>query len=268
MFAALHYKDFRLLWYGSVMAGVGRWTMMVGQAWLVFVLTQSALWVGITTFAIMLPYLFGPILGGPMADRFDRRRLLMTTYLVGCGSVAALAVLAITDLVEPWHVIALGFVGGLARSVEFPGTQSLIPNLVPRANLLNGIALQGVANQGTRLIGPAVAAPLLATSNASGAFVVAAAAYLLAVFWAWRIHTPSRGQAEPVTAGAIQLSTGAWLSVQPLHGCYHNHPGGFPLFADHVFRVDIAFIYRRNVQGWRFSLQLPGHGGGRRCRGG
>jgi len=194
-FAALHHRDYRYLWTGSTFAGMAIWAMIVARGWLVFHLSDSSsLMVGVVTFAAMIPFIFVTPLGGLLADCFDRRRLVALSYAVNLIQALLLAILVVTNLVQVWHAIAFAVISGVTRAVMMPSLQALVPNLVPREDLLNAVALSGVAMHGSRVGGPGLAAPLLATVGVGGAFLLGVVFYAVGIFLVLRVQTVSRGE--------------------------------------------------------------------------
>lgn len=190
IFASLRHRDYRMLWLGNIMAGGSQWAMMVGRAWLVFDLSDSALSVAFVTFSAFFGSFIMVPLGGVLADRFDRRNLLIYSMLVPCLVNIVLAVITLTEVVMVWHVVALSFAANLTRSVGIPANRALIPNLVPKDDLLNAVALSNVALRGPRLVGPLMAAPLLATTGVEGVFIAAATFYALSALQLLRVRRP------------------------------------------------------------------------------
>ena len=140
-FAALRHRDFRSTWLANMFSGGGERTFIVASTWLVLQKSDSSGWVGIVTFSSMLPFLVVSPIGGLMADRFDRRNLALVMYAASSINMAALAALALADSVQLWHVATLAFSGGVIMTVREPTIDALIPNQVPREDLLNAISL-------------------------------------------------------------------------------------------------------------------------------
>ena len=182
-----------------MLSGAGMWTFIVAAAWLVLEDSDSSGWVGIVTFASMLPFLLVSPIGGLMADRFDRRTLVLLTLILSAINVAVLAALSMADAVMMWHVATLAFVGGVFRATQEPSVQALIPNQVPREDLLNAIALNGATRQGARFFGLLLAAPLLALDfvGISGVLVLSAAFHGIAALEMARVRTASSGDIRP-----------------------------------------------------------------------
>ena len=179
---------------------------MLARAWLVFELTGSSLAVGVVTFAGMVQFiLVGPI-AGAVADRVDRRRLALIAVLLMMISTSGLAALALAGVVQVWHVVVLAIVHGMAMAIAQPAVQALLPNLVPAEHLLNAVALSGISQHGSRIVGPLFGGILLVTLGAGVAFVFAALILILALYQLLRIQHHPGPLAESREAN---LSTGA-----------------------------------------------------------
>ncbi len=180
-FPALRSADYRLLFVNGFFSTGARWTQVLGWSWLIHELTGSTTAVGVVTFASFVPFIFiGPV-AGALADRIDRRGLLIWATLVGVAAAAALAAVTLSGVVQAWHVIVLALVSGCAQASSVPARQALIANTVPQEHLLNAVALSGVTQQGSRIVGPLFGAALLATLGAGAVFMLATV--LLGVGW-------------------------------------------------------------------------------------
>ena len=202
--AALQYRDFRLIMLGSLGGQSAYWALIVARGVLVLEMTDSAALVGVTTFAAMVPRFLMPPFAGYLADRFDRRTVLGIAYILQTINVVLLAALAFAGLLEVWSLVALSLINGSFRAFQMTATQALIPNLVPRENLLNAIALNQVSLQGARLVGPALIAPALLASGTSAAFLACAALYVISIGAVIAVHTRSSGA---LTKGAGMLTS-------------------------------------------------------------
>ncbi len=214
-FASLHHRDYRYLWTGSTFAGMGVWAMIVARGWLAFNLSDSSsLMVGVVTFAAMIPLVIAAPLGGLLADRFDRRKMISLGYAVNLVQALLLAVLIAFDAVQVWHVVVFAFISGSVRAVIMPSMQALVPNLVPRRDLLNAVALSGIAMHGSRIGGPGLAAPLLATVGVGGAFLLSVFFYAAGIFFVLRVHTVSRGEVRSEQGMVRNLTEGLVYSYR------------------------------------------------------
>jgi len=193
---ALQYRDFRTLWTANLLAGASAWALIVARGWLAYDLTGSSLWVGLVTFMAMAPRVFATPAIGFIADRFDRQTVLSWTYGLNLAHNVALAVLFTMGMAGPWALVVLALINGTLRTSQQTTTQSLVPNLVPRENLLNALALNEATQQGSRLLGPAAIAPLLFLLNIEAALWLCSGFYLLGLIQTLRINTRSRGNID------------------------------------------------------------------------
>jgi MFS family permease len=153
-FGALRHRDFALLWSGSVISNVGNWMQQIAQAWLIYDLTGSALLVGLNGLIRTLPFLGMSLYAGTVADRVDRRRLYLLAEIGMLTVCLGLAVLVATGNVHVWHIYAASVLNALVGAFEIPSQQALLPQLVPRADLMNAISLNSLVRKGSQVIGP------------------------------------------------------------------------------------------------------------------
>ncbi len=168
--AAFTFRDFRILWLGAFASTVGTWTQRVAQNWLVLTLTGSAFYLGLDSFLGELPILLFTLIGGVIADRHDRRHLLIGSQYVQMASAFVLAALVYFDVVQVWHILALSFMSGCGQAFGGPAYQSLIPALVPKDHLPNAIALNSIQFNLARVIGPLIAGAALVTLGFAACF--------------------------------------------------------------------------------------------------
>ncbi len=177
-------------------AGAAAWALIVARGWLVWAETDSPVWVGVVTFAAMAPRVLVTPFTGYLSDRFDRRVVVAAMFAINTVHNVVLGVLVLADIAPIWALVLLAFVNGSARAAMMPASQALIPNLVPRRLLLNGIALNQAAGHGSRLVGPAAIAPLLATLGVEAAFFLCSGLYLVGFVQVLRIRTASTGRID------------------------------------------------------------------------
>jgi len=187
-FESLHHRNYRLLWIGSLISSSGDWMDQVALNWLVYELTGSAFSLGLLNLCRLVPILVFTLIGGVVADRFERRRLLFVTQTVAMLLAFALAILVSTGII--YRDTQAGFVmvlivaigRGMMLSFNQPARQSLISDLVPKELLTNAIALNSATMNLTRVIGPAIGGLLIASVGSAGAFYFNGASFL-AVLW-------------------------------------------------------------------------------------
>jgi MFS family permease len=200
---ALRHRDFRLLWVGLFVSAVGTWMQIVAQALLVLHLTGgSPLALGTVSLAQAAAFfLFAPV-GGAIADRFDKRRLLIVTQSFLLLLAAGLGALTLLGLVRLWMVVATAFCSGAMLSFDQPARASLIPSLVPPADLMNAVSLQSIIFSGAATFGPALAGVMVATIGYAGNFFLNAASYMAVMVALVRLRHavvgPARGVREPL----------------------------------------------------------------------
>jgi MFS family permease len=168
--AAFHYRDFRILWFGAFTSTVGNWMQQVAQSWLVFELTNSEFYLGLDYFFGQLPILLLTLIGGVVADRHDRRHVLLGSQVVQMGTAFTLATLVLIDRVHVAEILLLSFVAGLGQAFGGPAYQALIPSLVQKKDLPNAIALNSIQFNLARVFGPLLAGATLAAWGSAACF--------------------------------------------------------------------------------------------------
>lgn len=199
---ALRHRDFRLLWVGLFVSAVGTWMQIVAQALLVLHLTGgSALALGTVSLAQAAAFfLFAPA-GGAVADRFDKRRLLLYTQTFLLLLAAGLGALTLAGLARLWIIVVIAFCGGAALSFDQPARASLIPSLVPPGDLMNAVSLQSIIFSGASTFGPALAGVMVAIIGYGGNFLLNAASFLAVIVALARLQITGqavRGVREPL----------------------------------------------------------------------
>ena len=182
-FAAFIYRDFRVLWFGAFASTVGTWMQKVAQNWLILDLTatQSAFYLGLDDFLGQLPILLLTLIGGVIADRHDRRRLLLSSQYVQMATALSLAALVFWGQVTIWHILTLSFIAGLAQAFGGPAYQSLVPTLVDKKDLPNAIALNSIQFNLARVFGPLLAGVTLAVFGSALCFALNGVSFLVVI---------------------------------------------------------------------------------------
>lgn len=188
-FVALEHREFRLLFLSSVVSGIGGQLQQVSNMWQIYDLTGSALHLGFTGLARAIPIILFSLAGGVIADRVDRRKIIVFTQASNGGFAVTLGVLSAMGLAQVWHIYAVVFLNAMLMSVSAPARRALIANLVPRHHLVNAMALNTTLHQIDRIIAPAIAGILIAvfglavtySTNGVAHFVTAAALGMIAL---------------------------------------------------------------------------------------
>lgn len=160
-FSALRHRNFRLFWTGQLISFTGTWVQYVAQGWLVLKLTDSPFYLGLVGAAGSLPVLLFTLIGGVVADRVQKRIIIILTQIFSMILSFLLAVLTSMDAVMVWHILLLATLFGIVNAFDIPARQSFQIEMVGREDLLNAIALNSAAFNAARIIGPAVAGLLI-----------------------------------------------------------------------------------------------------------
>lgn len=178
VFKAFSYRDFRLMWFGACISSVGTWMQIVAQSWLIYRLSHSAFLLALDQFLGGIPIFLFSLIGGVVADRVERRRILLGSQYVQLATSGLLAILVATGVVHIWHILCLSFVSGLAQAFGGPAYQALIPTLVKREDMPNAIALNSIQFNMAVTIGPALAGQALARIGETWCFGLNAASFV------------------------------------------------------------------------------------------
>ena len=180
-FRAFRYRDFRVLWLGAFTSTTGNLMQQVAQSWLILQLTGLSFYLGLTSFLAQLPLVLFSVIGGVLADRVDRRKILLFSQAVQMMTAFVLTALIFFDLIEIWHFLVLVFVAGLGQAFGGPAYQALIPGLVKRQDVPNAIALNSIQFNLARVAGPMLAAVVMATLGAVVCFALNGLSFLAVI---------------------------------------------------------------------------------------
>ncbi|GIV97727.1 MAG: MFS transporter [Herpetosiphonaceae bacterium] len=202
-FRALRHRNYRLLWFGQLVSLVGTWMQSLAQQWLVYKLTGQAFNLGLVSAMMFLPVLILAPFAGVLADRVDKRRLIVATQMTAMAQAFVLAALAFSGLIQFWHILAMAAVLGIINAIDMPARQSFVPEVVEdHEDLMNAIALNSMVFNGARAIGPAVAGILVGAVGEAWAFTVNGASYLAVISGLLLMRMPPREQKEDRTTSA------------------------------------------------------------------
>jgi len=178
---ALRHRDFRVFFAGQAVALVGSWMQQVAQAWLVLSLTNSPLRLGLVDSLNFLPILLFALVGGAVADRLPKRRLLVLTQSLLFCQTATLALLIVSGRVRYWHICVLALVWGIANTIDLPVRQAFVVELAGRADVTSAVALNSAAFNVARIVGPAAAGLLIARAGVAPAYFINAGAFVVVI---------------------------------------------------------------------------------------
>ncbi len=203
-FTAMRYPAYRLWWISSATVMLNQFTTIVAISWLVLELTDSVRWVSFSVFAFGLPAFLLLLPAGLLADRWDRRKLLLAAQLVALSNVLVLAIVVSTDLISPELTLLFAAVSGSTVAVSQPARQSMIPLLLPAELRLNGIVLGSLSQNLSQLTGPAIATFLIATIAISAAFYALAVLLSVGVIVLMFLRLPPKDPSEEAAPRRFQ----------------------------------------------------------------
>jgi MFS family permease len=263
-FRSLRNRNYRLFFSGQIVSLTGTWMQSVGQAWLILELTHSALALGFTAALQFLPMLVLGPWGGLIADRVDKRKLLMGTQAAAATLALILGVLTVTHHVHPWVVYLMASLLGLVNVVDMPGRQSFVMEMVGPRDVTNAVSLNSVVVNGARIVGPAVAGLLIATVGIGLCFLANAVSYMAVIVALVAMRPAELRRDAPMARAKGQLREGfryVWgnpelrdplLMMLVVGTLAYNFSVVLPLVAKDVFHRG-ALEY-----GWLFSLMGAG----------
>ena len=204
-FRALHNRDYSLLWTGQFGHSAALWVEAIARSWLIWELTGSATLLATVSLLRAVPMLFFGLVGGVLADRFDKRKILIACQTTTLVNYLIIATLIATGVVQVWHVLLSAFVMGCSMSFNQPARTSLIPSLVKEDELHSAVALNAAAMNVMRVVGPGLAGLLIAPIGVSGVYYISAGVYVLTLVTTIIMRVPA------VTARAERTSLHADL---------------------------------------------------------
>jgi len=181
MFSSLKVRDFRIYWLGMLVSLVGSWIQITAQSWLIFNLTRSAFLLGVVGFLSSIPVFFLSLFGGLLADRKNKKNILIWTQAAFMVLAFVLAVLTQLKLITPGQIMLIAFLNGIVMAFDAPSRQAVVAELVDSRHLMNAIALNSAAFNSARMIGPALAGVLVAIVGMSGCFYVNGISFLAVI---------------------------------------------------------------------------------------
>jgi MFS family permease len=195
------YRGFRLLWIGAFLSSVGTWIQDVALSWLIQTRMRDPFYLGLRSFMQELPLLSFMLIGGALADRIDRRRVLLGSQIFQMSMAALLGILYVTGRLGILAILGVAFVTGLAQSQSAPTYQAVITSLVPRERIPNAVALNSLQFNLSRAIGPVVAGLLLAHVGTGACFAANALSFVAVILALWTIDLPPLAAAKPESLG-------------------------------------------------------------------
>ncbi len=178
MFRAFKHRNYRYFFSGQLLSLIGTWMQSIAQAWLVYRLTDSTVLLGLIAFSGQIPVFLFATIGGAIADRYNRQRILQTTQTISMILATILTILTFTGTIEVWHIFMLAALSGINNAFDIPTRQAFIVDITRREDLTNAIALNSSMFNGARIVGPAIAGLLVASVGEAWCFAVNAVSYI------------------------------------------------------------------------------------------
>jgi MFS family permease len=216
-FRSLHNRNYRLFFSGQLVSVVGTWMQTVAQSWLVLTLTHSGLALGLTAALQFLPMLLFGVWGGLVADRFDKRRVLIGTQVAAGVLALVLWALVTTGAVALWMVYVLALLLGAVSVVDMPTRQAFVTEMVGAEEVPNAVGLNSAVFNTGRLAGPAVAGLLIASVGVGVCFLINAVSYVAVIGGLRAMRAEDLHRQAPVVAGPGQVRAGlryVWSTPQ------------------------------------------------------
>ena len=238
--SALRHRTYRLYWFGQLSSVLAQNMEGVAQGWLVLELTDSPLLLGLTGLTFATPTIALTLLGGVIADRADRRRIMILSQSASALNFFLLATLILFGWIALWHVMALAFLSGCVRAFDRPSRMALLPQMVPKEDIANAIAVGGTIWQLNRLVGPALAGMLIYLIGIGPTYYFCFGSSLIAVFLWLGIRLTAQSTA-PSSGGVLQ----------------HMAEGLNFIRKNEIYFMFIAMIFFNSAFGMSYLILMP-----------
>jgi MFS family permease len=192
----LRNAPFRRYIIGSLISDTGSWMQVMAQGWVMATLTSKAIWLGTANLAAGLPMLLLTMVGGAAADRFDKRKILLITQFVQIGIACGIGFLVLKGQIEIWQILAFAALLGISNSFEMPTQSALVPELVGRSEIQNGISIDRSIFHGSRVLGPTIGGYLVNWLGTASAFFANALSFVALIVAILSLPSRPKGTAE------------------------------------------------------------------------
>src|SRR5436305_13347025 len=187
---------FRRYIIGSAISDTGTWMQVMAQGYVMSTLTNKAIWLGMANLAAGLPMLLLTMVGGAAADRFDKRKILLITQFVQIGIACSIGFLILKGEIEIWQILVFAALLGISNSFEMPTQSALVPELVGRSEIQNGISIDRSVFHGSRVLGPTIGGYLVDWLGTASAFFANALSFVALIIAILSLPPRIRGTAE------------------------------------------------------------------------
>ena len=241
-FAALKHRNFRLFFVGQLVSLTGSWIQNTAQGWLVYQMTGSKVLLGTVAAVGSLPMLLLSVWGGSVADRHPKRTVVFFTQTAMMLNAFMFAALVWSGRIQPWHILVLAAMGGVAMAFDMPARQAFMVEMTSREDLMNAVSLNSSIVNGSRVIGPAVAGFLMAKVGMTWCFLLNGLSFIAVIAGLLMMRLPKFvPPAEPASMGRHVLE-------------------GFAYVAGHRrLRTLLVLFGVVGIFGWSYSVLLPAY---------
>jgi MFS family permease len=246
-FPAFRHRNYRLFWFGQLVSRTGTWMQSTGQAWLVLTLTHSAWQLSLVGALQALPLLLFSLMGGVLADRWPKRRVLLCTQGAAMAQALVFWLLIVSGSIQVWQIYVLALLLGLSNSLGWPVSQAFTVELVGRADLPNAVALNASFTNLTRMVGPGLGGIILAAGGSGTLFLLNALSFL-AILGALALISSGDLQAQAQVSAAGAGRQTSWQSLREALG----YVGGMPSLLLVIGAVGLVLFFGSN-----FTIVLP-----------
>jgi MFS family permease len=205
--SALAVPAYRRYWAGMLVSNIGSWLQLVAQGWLILALTGSPAYLGLYGLLRSIPTLTITLVGGAVADRVDRRRILLVTQSLAALLALLLGILDLTGTIRPWHILAIAFATATVMAFDNPARQAMVPGLVGNDRVASAVGLNSAAWNAAAVIGPSLAGLLVAAAGTGWAFVLNGVSYLPVLWAVWTI-APAPPERTSTTSLLVHVRVG------------------------------------------------------------
>jgi MFS family permease len=241
-FAALQHRNFRLFFIGQLVSLTGTWMQATAQGWLVYQLTGSKVLLGTVAAVGTLPMLLFSLWGGSVADRHPKRTVIIIAQIGMMLTAFVFAALVGSGNIQPWHILVLSAVGGVAMAFDMPARQAFMVEMTSTEHLMNAVSLNSSIVNGARVVGPAVAGLLMARVGITWCFILNGASFIAVIVGLMMMRLPKH---EPPT--------------QP-HSAGRHILEGFRYVAGHRrLRILLLLFGVVGIFGWSYAVLLPAY---------
>lgn len=241
-FAALKHRNFRLFFVGQLVSLTGTWVQITAQGWLVYQLTGSKILLGTVAAVGMLPMLLLSLWGGSVADRYPKRTVVCCTQVGMMLTAFVFAALVGSGHIQPWHILVLSALGGVAAAFDMPARQAFMVEMTSHEDLMNAVSLNSSLSNGARVVGPAVAGVLMASVGVTWCFILNGVSFIA------------------VLVGLALMRLPAFVPPAKPHSTGRHILEGFRYVAGHrQLRILLLLFGVVGIFGWSYSVLLPAY---------